>query len=94
MEIVRNRLELEFIKKDDFEKIIKQQSKLTFKGLHKSYENCDSYVFRKNEAVMVEPLFLGFAVLELSKLLMYETYYDNLQTIFWTRNYSITLYAY
>ena len=42
MEIVRNRLFLEFIKKDDYKEIITQQSTLTFNGIHKSYENCDS----------------------------------------------------
>ena len=25
---------------------------MTFNGIHKSYENCDSYVFKKNEVVM------------------------------------------
>ena len=34
MEYVRNICEIEFIKKDNDEKIIKQQSKLTFKGIH------------------------------------------------------------
>ena len=37
MEKVRNRIKVEFIKKDDIDKIIKQQSKLTFNGIHKSY---------------------------------------------------------
>ena len=35
LENVRNRLKLEIIKKDDIKKIIKQQSKLTFNGIHK-----------------------------------------------------------
>ena len=47
MENVQNRLELDFIKKDDFEKNTKQESKLTFIGIHKLYENCDSYVLKK-----------------------------------------------
>ena len=47
MENVRNRIGLEFIKKDEYRKIIKQQSKLTFNGIHKSYENSDSYTFKK-----------------------------------------------
>ena len=42
LENVRNRLRLKFTKKDHFKKIIKQQSKQTFNGIHKSYENCDS----------------------------------------------------
>ena len=37
MENVRNRMKLDFIKKDDYKKLIKQQSKLTFNGIHKSY---------------------------------------------------------
>ena len=36
MENVRNHLRLEFLKKDDYKEIKKQQSKLTFNGIHKS----------------------------------------------------------
>ena len=64
MENVQNRLKVEFIKKDDFKKIIKQQTKKTFNGTHKSYENCDSYVIKKNEVVMDKPIYLGFTVLD------------------------------
>ena len=71
-----------FNEKDDTDEIIKQQSKLTFNGIHKSHENCDSYTFKENEAKMDKPIYLGLAVLELSKLLMYETYYDKLQPYF------------
>ena len=73
MENVRNRLKIKFIKKDDHREIIKQQSKLTFNGIHKSYENCNSYTFRQNEVLMDKPIYLRFTVLEFSKLLMYET---------------------
>ena len=79
MENVRNRLKIKFIKKDDYREIIKQQSKLTFNGIYKSYENCDSYTFKQNEVLMDKPIYLGFSVLELSKSLMYESYYDKLQ---------------
>ena len=41
MENVRNRLKIKFIEKDDYREIIKQRSKLTFNGIHKSYNNCD-----------------------------------------------------
>ena len=82
MENVRNRLKIKFIKKDDHKEIIKQQSKLTFNGIHKSYENYDSYTFKQNEVLMDKPIYLGFSVLELSKFLMYETYYDILQPYF------------
>ena len=86
MENVRNRLKIKFIKKDDHRELIKQQSKLTFNGIHKAYENCDSYTFKQNEVLMDKPIYLGFTVLELGKLLMYETYYDILKTYFGQEN--------
>ena len=79
MEIVRNRIKVEFIKKDDTDKIVKQRSKLTSLGIHKSYETYDSYTFKQNEVLMDKPIYLGFIVLELSKLLVYEAYYGKLQ---------------
>ena len=86
MENVRNRLGLKFFRKDEYKEIKKYQSKLTFNGIHKSYENCDSYVFRRNEVLMDKPIYLGFLVLELSKLHMYETYYDKLQPYLGEKN--------
>ena len=86
MENVRNRLRLECFEKDDVQNIIKQHSKLTFNRIHKSYENCDSYTFRKNQVFMDKPIYLGFAVLELSKLHMYETFYDIIQPYFAQEN--------
>ena len=82
MENVRNRLKIKPVKKDDYKEIIKLQSKLTFNGIHKSYENCYIYTFKQNEVLMDKPIYLGFSVLELSKLLMYETCYDKLQPYF------------
>ena len=86
MKNVRNRLRLEFFKKDYYQEIKKQQSKLTFNGIHKSYGNYESYIFTKNEVELDEPIYLGFAVLELSKLHIYETYYDILQPYFGEKN--------
>ena len=82
MENDRNRLKTKFNKKDDCREKIKQQSNLTFNGNHKSYENCDSYTFKQKQVLMDKPFYLGFTVLELSKLLLYETYYDQLQPYF------------
>ena len=86
LENVRNRLELELIKKDNVKKIINQQSKLTFNGIHKSYENCDSYTFKQNQVVMDKARYVDFAILELIKFHMYETYYDTLQPYFGQEN--------
>ena len=86
MENVKNRLKIKYIKKDDYREIIKHHSKLTFNGIHKSYENSDCYTFKQNEVLMDKPIYLGFSVLELSKLHMYETYYDKLQPYFGQKN--------
>ena len=82
MENVRNRSKIEFVQKDDDVKIVKWQSKLTFNGIHKFYEKYDSFIFKQNEVLMDKPIYLGFAILELGKLLMYETYYDEFQPYF------------
>ena len=79
LENVRNRLRLELIKKVEINSIIEQQSKLTFNGIQKSYQNCDSYTFKQNEVVMDKAVYVGFAIIEMSKLHMYETYFDKLQ---------------
>ena len=89
MENVQNRLKIKLIKKDDYRELIKQQSKLTFNGIHKSYENCDSYTFKQNEVLMNKPIYLGFYVLEMSKLLNYETFYDKLQHYSGQENFQI-----
>ena len=56
MKIVRNCLGKELFEKDEYEKIIKQQSKLTFNEVHKLYENCDSYVFKEIEVLKDKPI--------------------------------------
>ena len=86
LENVRNRLELELIKKDNIKKIINHQSKLSFDGIQKSYENYDSYTFKQNQVVMDKAIYVGFSILKLSKLHMYETYYDTLQPYFGQEN--------
>ena len=82
----RNRSKIEIIKRDNFDKILKQQQKLTFNGICKSFDNCDSYLEKDHEILLDKPIYLGFAILELSKLHMYETYYDTLQPYFGQEN--------
>ena len=45
MEIVRNRVKVDFNRRDGKEKIVKQQSKLTFNVFHKAYAKYGSYIF-------------------------------------------------
>ena len=47
LENVRNRLDLELIKKDNIKKIVDQQSKLTFNGIQKTYESYYSFTYLK-----------------------------------------------
>ena len=82
MEDVRNRIKVEFAKNTDERKILRFQSRLDFDGIHKSYRDYDSYTFRSNVVKMEKPIYLGFTILELSKLLLNETYYDKLQKYF------------
>ena len=86
MENVRNSCKIEIIKRDKYDKVLKQQRKLTFNGIYKSFDNCDSYLEREHEILMDKPTYLGFAILQLSKLHMYETYYDTLQPYFGQEN--------
>ena len=79
LEDVHNRLRVEIFKKDDIKKFFKQQSKLTFNGIHQSNENCDSYTFKQNGVKMDKPLCVGFDIWGLSKLQFFETYFDKLQ---------------
>ena len=64
---------IEFLTKDDNEKFIKQQSKLTINGSHKSNTKYDGYTFKRKEVLMDKAIYPGYAVLELGKLIMYET---------------------
>ena len=71
--MLEKELKWNLFKKDDQEKKLKKQSKLTFYGILKSYTYYDSYTFRRNEVLMDEPIYLGFAILKLSKLIKYGT---------------------
>ena len=79
MENVRDRTNLEFIDHSQIDQIIKRQSKLSFKGIMDLYSKFSVYKFDKEKTVFDTPIYLGFTVLELSKLLMYEFYYNKLQ---------------
>ena len=67
MENVRNRIRVEFLRKDDTDKIIKQQFKSAGNGIHQSYENYFSNTIKQNEVPMDKPTYLGFSGLKLSK---------------------------
>ena len=79
MENVRDRVNLEIIPHTNIDQIIKRQSKLSFKGINMHYSTFSLYKFDNEKSVFDKPIYLGFSVLELSKLLMFEFFYHKLQ---------------
>ena len=78
MENVRDRVTLEFIDHSQIQQIIKRQSKLSFESIVNWYSVCSVYKFDIEKTVFDKPFYLGFTVLELSKLLMYGFCYNTL----------------
>ena len=76
---VRDRVNLEFIDHSQIQQIIKRQSKLSFKSFVDWYSVFSVYKFDEEKTVLDQPIYLGFTVLDLSKLLMYEFYYNTLE---------------
>ena len=68
------------IRKCDDRRNKEQQPKLTFNGIHKSYTSYGSYTIKQREVPMDEPIYVGFAVSQWSRLLMYETQCDKFLT--------------
>ena len=79
MENVRERVNLDIIPHTNIDEIMKRQSKLSFKGINMHYSTFSLYKFDKEKTVFDKPIYLGFSVLELSRLLKYEFYYHKLQ---------------
>ena len=82
MKNVRERVNLDIIPHTNIDQIIKRQSKLSFKGINMHYSTFSLYKFDKEKTVFDKSIYLGFSVLELSKLLMYEFYYHKLQSYY------------
>ena len=82
IENVRNHVNIDPIFHHDTEQILKRQSKLSFDGLIECYDTFNMYKFKKSKITFKKPIYLGYTILELSKLLMYEYYYEKFQP-FW-----------
>ena len=75
-------MRIEFTKKEYDEGNNQKQSKIFSNGNDKSYTNSYSYTFIQNELLMDKPNYLGFAVLEFSKLPRNESYFYKLEPWF------------
>ena len=82
IEKVRKRLNLDLKDKSDTHRILNRQSKISFDDEVAEYEKLSLYSFSKESIKFTKPIYVGFSVLELSKLLMYEWYYDKMQPYF------------
>ena len=88
----RKTIEINLIKKDDNEKFIKQQSKIIFNCIRKYYTSYGSFIIKQNEVLMDRPIYVESAVLEISELHMFGTYYEKLQAYFGKK--TITWFGY
>ena len=82
IENVRKRLNPDFIDKSDTHRILNRQSKLSFDDKIAEDEKFSLYSFKTESIKFTKPIYFGFSVLELSKRLMYEWYYDKMQPFF------------
>ena len=73
---------------------MKRQSKLSFEGIVYQYSEFSVYKFDKEKNVFDKPIYLGFSVLELSKLLMYEFYYHKLKPYYNCSDMRTALHGY
>ena len=86
IENIRKRLNLDLIDKTDIHRIPDRQSKLSFDDKIAEYEKFNLYSFNKETIKFTKPIYVGFWVLELSKLSMYEWYFDKMQQYFGEEN--------
>ena len=81
-ENIRKRLNLELIDRSETHRILNRQSNLFFDDKLAEYEKISLYSFKKESIKFTKPIYVGFSVLELSKLLLYEWFYDKIQPFF------------
>ena len=86
IENIRKRLNLDLIDKTDIHRILNRHSKLSFDDKIAEYEKFNLYSFNKETIKFTKPIYVGFCVLELSKLLIDEWYYDKMQPYFGVDN--------
>ena len=81
-ENIRKSLSLDLIDKSDTHRTLNRESKFSFDDKIAEFEKFNLYSFNKESIKFTKPIYVGFSVLQLSKLLMYEWYYDKMQQCF------------
>ena len=86
IENIRKLLNHDLIDKSDTRRILNRQSQLSFDEKIAECEKFSLYSFNRESIKFTKPIYVGFSVLKLSKLLMYEWYYDKMQPYFGKNN--------
>ena len=83
-ESVRNRMDVKLV--SDKNKALELHSKTNFSSETIFDQSLTAILMRRNSVKFDKPIYIGAAVLELSKLLMYQMYYDVLMPYFGVEN--------
>ena len=79
IENVKDRIDFDFCTEED--ELRKQINKPHFKGCKKFNDNCIGYQLLKTKTILNKPIYLGVSILDLSKLLMYNFYYEKVDKL-------------
>ena len=79
MENVRKRIDVKLLRSDKEEKILKRVAKPTFARQENFNEHLVGIQNRKEKVLLNKPIYVGMSVLDLSKWLMYNFYYNTLK---------------
>ena len=82
IENIKKRLNLDLIDKSDIHRILNRQSKLSFVDKIAEYEKLNLNSFNRETIKFTKHIYIGFSILDLSILLLYEWYYDKMQPYF------------
>ena len=79
MENVRKRVNIKLLRSEEEEKILKLVAKPTFARQEIFNEHLVGIQNRKEKVLLNKPIYVGMSVLDLSKWLMYDFYYNHLK---------------
>ena len=82
MENVRDRLKMHFIYNSDGETLLKLTSQPLFEGAIMDVGDASFYALRKHEVLMDKPIYLGAAILAMSKVIMYSAWYEHIKPVY------------
>ena len=82
IENIKKPLNLDLIDKSDTHRLLNRQSKLAFDDKIAEFEKFSLHSFNTESFENTKPIYVGIGVLDITKLLMYEWYYNKMQPYF------------